>query len=314
MTSLQYQPIDRILAKLHRDLPSSFNIEEDDVIEWIGEALEGIGAYSELSEKVYFLQVENYRCTIPSFAKYIVQISKHSSIEELPLKKCLAKINQELVVEQTINPCFPVLIDCQSGLIGDYDIAYYRPYFSLDVDYGVWLSSNTHRRKWEVLKNTQNTTFDSVGNKDFNLYRHSTHEYKVEAPILRFSFEKGIVAITLAQSKLDDKGLPMIPDSYMYSNAIKTYIILRLMEKDFYAGREGSSNKLNRAEAEWQFYCRGAGNESIMTRTVDEYDSMRHLSQQMIPQTTSNYFGNLGNIDQRNYLKRNLINGYNQSI
>ena len=57
---LQYTTLDRIIAKLYRDLGLE-EISETDIVEWSGEALEAIGAITLYEEAVAFIEIENHQ-------------------------------------------------------------------------------------------------------------------------------------------------------------------------------------------------------------------------------------------------------------
>ena len=50
--------IERVIAGLYRDLKPVVELSENDLIEWAGEALEQIGAYTQLEENVASLEVD----------------------------------------------------------------------------------------------------------------------------------------------------------------------------------------------------------------------------------------------------------------
>ena len=62
---LQYVSADRIIAKLYRDLGLE-ELNETDIIEQIGEALEAIGAITLYEEAVAFIEIENHQADLPN--------------------------------------------------------------------------------------------------------------------------------------------------------------------------------------------------------------------------------------------------------
>ena len=66
-----------VIAKVYRDLQLKENDRWIDMIEWIGEALNHIGAYSQLEKKeLAGVSVSNYRAILPCDLYNIIQISK----------------------------------------------------------------------------------------------------------------------------------------------------------------------------------------------------------------------------------------------
>ena len=64
-----------IIRKVMRDLKPTNDNWTDDAIEWIGEALEHIGASPQVETKNTVLTVSNYSVSLPSDLYYINQVS-----------------------------------------------------------------------------------------------------------------------------------------------------------------------------------------------------------------------------------------------
>ena len=60
-----YISVDRVLAKLYRELGVE-DLNEIDIIEQIGEALEAIGSITLYEEAVAFIEIENHQADLPS--------------------------------------------------------------------------------------------------------------------------------------------------------------------------------------------------------------------------------------------------------
>ena len=57
---IQYTTVDRIFNKLYRDLRET-SLNESDVIEWIGEALDFLKVAENQEEAIAFLEVKNHQ-------------------------------------------------------------------------------------------------------------------------------------------------------------------------------------------------------------------------------------------------------------
>jgi len=75
MNALQYTTVDRVLAKVHRDL-RGINLNESDAIEWIGEALEFLKVRQIQEEDNKWLQVKDYESDIPDGLQLIIQVTR----------------------------------------------------------------------------------------------------------------------------------------------------------------------------------------------------------------------------------------------
>lgn len=309
-----YTSLDRIFSKVLRDLGVS-DINESDIIEWSAEALEAIGAVTAYEEAVAFIEVKNHQCELPSGLHSIIQIAKNNCFTPQD-KSCVTpqKVLEELP-ERKINPCNCenkhscgcsgtvvdyTLLDCEGKPITGYNIAYYRPYFDLQQEYYNWNQTSFYRGCYQPVRLSNHTFFNSlVCKEDSNLYSSSEHEYTIiRKEFLRFSFKEGSIALSYLRQVMDEEtGYPMIPDHYSYTTAITKYITLRIMERDFYAGREGANQKLQKAEADWQWYCRQAGNHALMPKGIDQWQNIMEQRHYMLP-NMRNYYSFFGKMSR----------------
>ncbi len=72
----KYKSLKTIIAKLYRDLGSTIELNESDIIEWIAEAMSRIGSYSQYLSKSTVLQVTNYKVQLPCDFVYPIDIAK----------------------------------------------------------------------------------------------------------------------------------------------------------------------------------------------------------------------------------------------
>src|SRR5690606_21828870 len=128
-------------------------IDESDVIEWIGEALEGIGCVQQYEEAVAFIEVKDHQCTLPSNFHAIIQIARDNCWES---SNKSSGICPSVIVEETTDTTpkahIPVPLDCDGKPIVEYELAYYRPYFDLQYSYGAWIGSATYRNRFTPVR------------------------------------------------------------------------------------------------------------------------------------------------------------------
>jgi len=331
---MKFTTVNRILNKLSRDLPH-IEINELDVIEWIGEALNAIETPRFLEEAVAFINVSNWTAELPSNFQYIIQIAKNSQVDSLDDVKSsnVADVVPEEVANPLIDePDVPVCLTCEGQPYNDYNVAYYRPYYDLKYEYQLWMGTDVYKRCYLPVRlatgsffNTLVCTEDSSdcgvaefysGLSNNGIYYPNKLEYTiVRNEILKFNFETGLIAISYIRTITDDDGLPMIPDTYSVTTAITKYITMKLMEREFYLGKEGSSSKVQKASQDWQWYARQAKSEGMMPQTVDEYENLLHQTNYMIPRRRvyDNYFGNLNRKEIKDILGTMRRNNNNTS-
>lgn len=301
-----YIPIDRIFSKLIRDLGEGFIIEKD-VIEWTGEALEFIQAVKSFEEAVAYIEVENYQCKLPAGTHSIIQIARNNNWTKQVSDLCPQLVSSEVTVTEDA-PAIPVALDCNGQPINDYELAYYRPYFDLKYEYGAWCGCGYYRRNYTPVRLATSTFFNTIvcRERDYDsIYQGVKDEYTViNKEILRFSFKEGSVAVALLRQVLDpETGYPMIPDNISYTTAITKYITLKIFEKHFYNGREGSQAKMQKAEQDWQWYCKQASNVDMMPYGIDEHQNLLDQRSYILPRQNQyfSFFGNLANPEGRKF-------------
>ena len=280
--------INRIFSKLIRDLDK--DIREDDVIEWVGEALEFIGAERYYQPAIAFIEVKNHQCILPSMMHDIKQIARNNRWSKAESTLCPKAIIEDTSEDE--DPVIPIPLDCNGQPINDYELAYYRPYFDLKWEHSFWYGSNYHKQNYSPVRLSTHSFFESLDQGNMQEDKYSI----VQDTSLRLSFKEGSIAIAYDRQLVDDAtGYPMIPDNISYTTAITKYITLRIMEKRFYAGREGSKMLVEKAEADWHWYCKQASNVDMMPHGIDEHQNLLDQRSYLLPHN-DRYFGYFGNL------------------
>lgn len=208
-----------------------------------------------------------------------------------------------------INTYVPIPIDCFGEPIDEMSLAYYRPYFDLQYEYSPWTNSPIYRKCFSPVRLTNHSFFDTLVAKEDNydmLYEQGVREeYNIYGgDTVKFSFCDGQIALAYTRIALDaETGWPKIPDEVSYITACVYYIIWKLMNKDFYQGRDGSEKRLAQANSEWVHYCNQAGNKALMLSGEDEYQNFMDERSYLLPRMNrySNFFGKLGTPENRKY-------------
>lgn len=308
----QFVSIDRIFAKLAY---ITTNLDENDAIEWIGEALEFIGTRRIYEEAISFFEVKDYQCQMPAFTHQIIQIAKNNNWR--PDNLCVTPkcVIDEVpnIMYQTCSSCMPgtedmgyVVLDGKGTPVVEYDIAYYRPYFDLLGEYYGWSNSNYYNQNYSPVRLSTSSFFGSV------LDKNCKDEYTIISNnILRFSFSCGSVAIAHKRQPVDvETGYPMIPDNISHITACTAYIKMKLNDRDLFNKREGSIQLSQKLEADWQWYCGQASNSDKMIRGIDEHQNLLDQRSNMLP-NYSKYFSYFGSLNMPEYRKFNDPDGRN---
>ena len=250
---------------------------------------------------------------------------------------CPAQIALQTTVEEDVaSNCAPVCLDCDGSPIGD--VAYYRPYFDLKFEYYGWRNSQYYIDHYSPVQLAQHTFFSSLvckethqvtGNQSYSNtgsssgewssssyvdnpnygyqgghngpYHNLVDEYKVSAPHLIFSFERGSVAVAYLKTKLDaETGYPLVPEMPQVQEAIIQYIRFKYVEDMYFSTDNTPKNKYDAAMSNWHYYCRQAKNKLMTITGMDGHASIGHTNQYLMPRDSFfSFFGNLGTKEYR---------------
>lgn len=284
---------------MNRDLKGT-PLNESDVIEWIGEALDFLKVPQILVEDVALLKVKDYHVDMPSNLHMITQIAVKN---EKKFKKEDCELKTEITVPDSVTSDFLNLEEVQEFCPETIQA------LNLDWTYTVWTSSKYYRNNYTPVRLNSHTFFNTLvcKEKDRTLYDSCSNEYTIIGDVhkkLRFNFIEGDIAISYLKNSVDkETGYPLIPENISYITAITYYIKWKLAEMYDWAGREGWSTKAEKAEERWLKYCKQAKNSEKMPKTLDEYQNLLEQSHYLIPDHRKYYgfFGNLNKREDRNF-------------
>tara|TARA_R110000796_G_scaffold232428_1_gene350663 strand:- start:3185 stop:4066 length:882 start_codon:yes stop_codon:yes gene_type:complete len=281
---MDYISVDRIFAKFYRDLKNT-DLNESDVIEWIGESLEFLKVREIQEQAVIFLEVSNHEAIVPKGLQTVLQIARNNYWTE-DVQSGLIEVSSSLESASTV----------ESSSV------------TLNCNYNSWVSNNYYQREFTPVRLANNVFFKSLVCKEKTPYINSNgDEYTIVGDYskkFRFSFETGMIALSYTKSKIDDEtGYPLIPDNISYISAITYYIKWKLAERYVWDGREGFMTIANESEQRWLKYARQGKNFMKMPKSIDDYQDMLEESHHLIPKQKRyyNYFGNLGTSEDRRF-------------
>lgn len=319
----QYTSIERIFAKMTREgLPI---IDEGDVIEYIGEALEQIGAVPYYEEAVAFIEIKDHQCPLPNGLHQINQIARNFCWKEEQKEDniCPADVIASCALPAPTNncgspgnPCPPntlgIPLNCQGMPMVEYELAYYRPYFDLQSEYYLWSNSGLYQNCFRPVRLATSNFFlskdkvdNTIAGAEGTLYDNGRHdEYTViRKETIRTSFRCGQIALSYTRQPVDDNGYPLVPDAVEYTEAIVCYIAYKYAQKERRAGREGAVGREQAAMSDWQWYCKQARNMDLMPYGIDEHQNWYDARTRLLPNDRQYYgfFGKMARPEGRKF-------------
>jgi len=266
-----------ILRKVFRDLKPSHADFIHDAIEWIGEALEHIGASSQLCKKQAVIQIHNHRGNLPGDLYYIDQVavntctgpSTQSEITELSKQIGVLNSNLSIYYAKVNNAVTLSANGTYNSVLTPTDLESFDSYHSTTLNQLTTLNS-----RMQVLEgiyfNSSGTCMQLLeyGTSTFHAGAHcdecanATVRYKdtyvINCGMIQTSFESGQVCLSYTAFPTDDECYPMVPDDISYREAMFWYIYKKLLLQGF--SLRNKQIGYDYADAMWQKYCTQARN------------------------------------------------------
>lgn len=314
MSELKYTTVDRIFSKFNRDLRGT-DLNESDVIEWIGESLEFLRVPQIQEQAVAFIEVRNHEANVPDGFHMVLQIARNNHW----IKDTCTPCNIIKQIEQTEIPPSPglcdeddpcnsnkiLVTDCKGFIISNGDIINYRPEFDMKLNYQYWRDSGYYKRNYSPVRLANSTFYNTIVCKErVDDCIGCTDEYTIVGTIdkkLRFSFKDGQIALSYLKNAIDEQtGYPLVPDEISTISAITYYVKWKLAEWYTWNGRQGYANIAEKAQERWEHYVKQAKNYAKMPKSIDDYQDLLEQTHYLIPNHKKyyNYFGNLGRSQQ----------------
>tara|TARA_R100001440_G_scaffold18479_1_gene31269 strand:- start:632 stop:1540 length:909 start_codon:yes stop_codon:yes gene_type:complete len=267
-----------IISKVMRDLQTSDGNWVIDAVEWIGEALEHIGASAQLVEKGCVLTISNYRATLPADLYYINQVAINTTISpsiENELTELITKVDAiNLKLQDTASLCE----DCEDPtgtLIRDLR----------DLNNRIIVLENIYLADGNGLQplSYATGTFPKALHCDDCVNEVAKHKetYFVDEGVIKTSFVSGKVCLSYKAFPCDEDGYPMIPDDVSFKEAMFWYIYKKLLLGGLITH---SVNGINYqfADEKWRYYCSQARNAAVYP-DIDRWESFLNQWVRMIP-------------------------------
>lgn len=262
-----------IIRKIFRDLKPQDDNWIDDAIEWIWEALEHIGASTQLLQKQCVLTVKNHKVLLPTDLYYINQVAINNSVSPVSSKELDTLISKVKELQAEIadaqasgieySSTTSVLNEINSRIVVLENVYFKNSNNMQPLQYG---ASNFHRSM-----HCDNCVNENVSYED---------TYIIDNDYIKTSFESGKICLSYKAFPTDEDCYPLVPDDISYSEALFWYIYKKVLlsRPDF------KKNGINYtyAEQQWKYYCTQARNAANYP-DIDRYESFMNQWVRLIP-------------------------------
>lgn len=302
-----------IIRKVLRDLRPSTTDWILDAVEWMGEALEHIGASSQLCQKVCAIPVTGHKGHLPKDLYYINQVAVNtcqgptiqSNVSEISAQ--ITQLNDSLAAYYTqVNQTVNLNADgtYQSNLttedLNEFDSWHHSTLTQLRE-----LNSRMHilevqmfadQRCLQPLGYGTGTFHESLQCEDCAPVQSSKLTYIINCGSLQTSFSEGVVCLSYTAFPTDEECWPMVPDDISFREAMFWYIHKKLIMSGVQLQSKFSYES---AEQYWWKYCTQARNAANYP-DIPKMDSFMDQWVRLVPNMdrSMTFFENLNNREQ----------------
>lgn len=277
--------IQSVIAKVIADL----NIQEDDlrisdVREWVGEAIEKIGAVTQFIPKVSgengtpCTKVKCYQAQIPCDLHQLHQVaySYNCNGPWFPMKKATGSYavwgHENKCDCECLTPEMIVQNDTMVNLVVDM-------YGNIDKTEAIEMI-NTNQNLRTILSNliNQHTYNNQVNTTNPSLGL----QYSVKPGWIMCNMPDGYLKLSYSAIPTDKDGYPLVPDLTSYKEAIYWYVTMKMKYPEYLNG------KMNREifydiKRSWNFYRNQAYAEALMPNE-DGLESIKNNWNKLVPE------------------------------
>jgi len=240
----------QIIDGVYRDYGFTEQLDWTDAIEWIGDALDLIGAPKQYVDMITDgneeighpcpIAITNYRGLLPKGMVYIVAAREGNT--KVPMQYSTHTFHKGLQKYEADVP----------------ELSY------------TWFGTETF-----------DSPFISTGNNLVKSPSESTLTYTLSDCYIFTNFEEGLVELAYKSFPVDSNGYPMIPDNIKYIKAIKAYIAERIAMK-LYINDKMTKDKFMFISSEKDWYI-GAATIAGLMPSIDEMESWKAQMVRLIP-------------------------------
>jgi hypothetical protein len=308
-----------ILRKVMRDLNPEDGDWIDDGVEWIGEALEHIGASTQLESRVCIVDIADHKGSLPADLYYINQVSINESVSAVSISSKIDKVNTDI---QNLTETYKFSKDYIASTLnklGDGTISSTIAKESLtdlntlnktsDSTLNTLLANshvlyqqymNPTTAQLTPLRYCTGTFPDAIHCPDCSNVNSSSSEcYLVESDRIKTSFVTGKICLSYKAFPTDSDCFPLVPDDISYKEAMFWYIYKKML-----LGGLQSANGIayDFADQKWKFYCTQARNAAVYP-DIERMENFMNQWVRLVP-NLNRYANGFENLAKRESLDR----------
>jgi hypothetical protein len=133
---------------------------------------------------------------------------------------------------------------------------------------------------------TFHSAYHQVGSPDFvTMPSNYDWTYSLNNGMIYTNFKEGVIEQSYKGLKVDEDGLPMIPDNVKFEKAVEEYIKSQWYRRQWELGKI-SDKVLDKAEREYMWYV-GAAGTAAQLQSIDQAETFRAAFTRILSNTTA---------------------------
>ena len=277
-----FKPATFIIDKVKRRL-KTFNeqgrINQYDCIEYIYDAMRDIGVPNLFIPKYAIVEIVNHKGYLPSNQHDYCDIYQLISAYSIQKDSCVSLVkalfnvetNTDKTVEKVDNctgeETIKITVTTSLTKIGECPIeeqGFCKITKSTSTDKIIpFIKLGYPMRyggQWMKILSDSNNTTNILGSADtFMIDRHE----------ILTSFKDGWVLLFYNSFDFNEEGIPMVPDNIDVEKALEAFLIMRLLEEDYYMKTEGSAQVFKDAELKWSMF-KDSAQQKLLIKSLPE--------------------------------------------
>lgn len=259
-----------------------------DIRAWIGEAVEKIGAVTQLDHRVAVINIKGYQAQLPCDLYKLDQVAYSSNGEGwLPMRKTSSAFPAQLGKHRHCNNC-----ELNVTIPDEAIFQLTKTLFNLTDDAAALAKLNEN----PGIRSTLATLIDNhTVDVRYGFKRlHTYLQYDVKPGYIVCPMCDGQLKVSYYAVHTDNEGMPMIPDMQSYQEAIYWYVTMKMFYPEYMKGRI-PQYIYNDMKNSWNFYAKQAYAEAMLPN-VDGLESIQNNWNRLVPDLNDHdeFFNYLG--------------------
>ena len=214
-----------VIRKIFRDLKPSKDNWIDDAIEWVGEALEHIGASSQLLQKQCVLTITDHKVLLPTDLYYINQVAVNNNVT-------LGTSSEVDTLTEKIKELKDQIKQAQDDGLEYSDTAsvLHQINSRLVIVENIYFKNETELQPLQYGASTFHKSMHCTGCVNENTHYEET--YIIDNGYIKTSFVSGKICLSYMAFPTDEECYPLVPADISYQEAMFWYIYKKILRED----------------------------------------------------------------------------------